>query len=233
MPNGIKKIHLSEVDSTNNICKKELEHSDLPLLVIAKKQTNGRGRNNNSWASPEGNIHMSFGFKSIHLSEGLSVKAGYITAELIYKIYKKRVLLKWPNDLIFLDKKIGGVLVETSSIKNQFYTIIGIGINLKIIPEESHWGDLGEDSTSQREIANFAEQLAKKLNVMVTDGINENWNEKWMELCVHLNQNIALAESNEQVLCLGIDSSGKLIYKDSDGQIRLSIESSINVPGLY
>lgn len=233
MPNGIKKIHFTEVDSTNNVCKQELEHSDLPILVTAKKQTNGKGRNNNSWTSPEGNIYMSFGFKSHYLLDGLSVKAGYMAAELIYKVYKKRVLLKWPNDLIYSDKKIGGILVETSTIKNQFYTVVGVGINLKIIPEESHWGDLGEDSASQKEINNFVERLAKKLNVMITDGINKNWNEKWMELCVHLNQNIALAESNEMVLCLGIDSSGKLIYKDSDNQIKLSIESSINVPGLY
>ena len=233
MPNGMKKIHLSEVSSTNYICKQELEHSDLPLLVTAKKQTKGKGRNNNSWASPEGNIYMSFGFKSTYLLEGLSVKAGYIAAKIIYEVYKKKVLLKWPNDLIYLDKKIGGVLVETSSKKNQFYTIIGIGINLKIIPKESHWGDLGEDKVNQKEIASFAEQLAKKLNMMVTDGINKNWHEEWMKLCVHLNQNIALVESNEQVLCLGIDSSGRLIYKDSDDQIRLSIESSVNVPGLY
>ena len=133
MPSGLKRIHLDETESTNDICLNEINNSDKPILVTADMQTKGRGRNEKEWNSPKGNLYFSFGFTRQNLINGLSVKVGLIIAESLQQILKKNVLLKWPNDLFYLDKKVGGILVETSSINNIFKIVIGIGVNLSLI----------------------------------------------------------------------------------------------------
>ena len=71
MPSGLKRIHLDETESTNDICLNELNNSDIPILVTADMQTKGRGRNEKEWNSPKGNLYFSFGFtlSLIHISE--------------------------------------------------------------------------------------------------------------------------------------------------------------------
>ena len=118
MPSGLKRIHLDETESTNDICLNEIKNSDKPILVTADMQTKGRGRNEKEWNSPKGNLYFSFGFTRHNLINGLSVKVGLIVAESLQQILKKNVLLKWPNDIFYLNKKVGGILVETSSINN-------------------------------------------------------------------------------------------------------------------
>ena len=142
MPSGLKRIHLDETESTNDICLNEINNSDKPILVTADMQTKGRGRNEKEWNSPKGNLYFSFGFTRHNLINGLSVKVGLIVAESLQQILKKNVLLKWPNDLFYLDKKVGGILVETSSINNIFKIVIGIGVNLQLSDSNKQWGNL-------------------------------------------------------------------------------------------
>ena len=131
MPSGLKRIHLDETESTNDICLNEIKNSDKPILVTADMQTKGRGRNEKEWNSPKGNLYFSFGFTRHNLINGLSVKVGLIVAESLQQILKKNVLLKWPNDLFFKDKKIGGILTEASIDGDRINSLIlGIGLNL-------------------------------------------------------------------------------------------------------
>ena len=132
MPSGLKRIHLDETESTNNICFEELNKGHKTIIITADKQTGGRGRNSKQWFSPKGNIYFSFGFSTNNIVEGLSVKAGLKVAEILNNELGKEILLKWPNDLIYSNKKIGGILVETSSYQSTYQVVIGIGINLKI-----------------------------------------------------------------------------------------------------
>ena len=54
------------------------------------------------------------------------------------------VSLKWPNDILYKNKKVGGILVEKEHYENKIKTIIGIGINLSLKNKKSWWGDLSE-----------------------------------------------------------------------------------------
>ena len=87
MPSGLKRIHLDETESTNDICLNEINNSDIPILVTADMQTKGRGRNEKkNGTAPKGNLYFSFGFTRHNLINGLSVKVGLIVAESLQQI---------------------------------------------------------------------------------------------------------------------------------------------------
>ena len=228
MPSGLKRIHLDETESTNDICLNEINNSDIPILVTADMQTKGRGRNEKEWNSPKGNLYFSFGFNRHNLINGLSVKVGLIIAESLQQILKKNVLLKWPNDLFYLDKKVGGILVETSSINNIFKIVIGIGVNLQLSDSNKQWGNLEINKEINKVKEQIIEMLSSKLFVFLEDDLDEDWSKRWTNLCIHNEKEIMLESNNEELLFMGINHDGQLIGKNKDDKILFVNESSIS-----
>jgi len=114
-------VRLGTVTSTQDIARK------LPLgaVVVADHQTAGRGRLERRWEGPPRTaLLVSF---VLEPSPVLSLAAGVAAAEAC----GKSVRLKWPNDLLLHDRKLGGILVETTRDR----AICGIGINLTWAPE--------------------------------------------------------------------------------------------------
>ncbi len=113
-------VRLGSVGSTQDVAR------DLPIgsVVVADHQTAGRGRLSRAWEAPPGTgLHASFVLRAAPL---LSLAAGVATAQAC----GPAVRLKWPNDLLLGERKLGGILVEVSGQK----AIVGIGINLKWAP---------------------------------------------------------------------------------------------------
>ena len=227
MPSGLKRIHLDETVSTNDICLNELNNSDIPILVTADMQTKGRGRNEKEWNSPKGNLYFSFGFTRHNLINGLSVKVGLIVAESLQQILKKNVLLKWPNDIFYLNKKVGGILVETSSMNNIFKIVIGIGVNLQLSDSNKQWGNLEINTDIDKVKEQIIEMLSSKLFVFLEDDLDEDWNKRWTNLCIHNEKEIMLESNNEELFFMGINHDGQLIGKKKDDKILFVNESSI------
>ena len=97
-------------------------------LVIAKKQTKGRGTHNRTWNDGEGNLMMTLILDFKIIEDRIDILPMVIANSMIKSIGFGKI--KWPNDLMINDKKCGGVLVE---IKNN-QVKIGIGINIKNSP---------------------------------------------------------------------------------------------------
>ena len=228
MPSGLKRIHLDETESTNDICLNELNNSDIPILVTADMQTKGRGRNEKEWNSPKGNLYFSFGFTRHNLINGLSVKVGLIVAESLQQILKKNVLLKWPNDIFYLNKKVGGILVETSSINNIFKIVIGIGVNLQLSDSNKQWGNLEINADINKVKQQIIEMLSSKLFVFLEDDLDGDWSKRWTNLCIHNEKEIMLESNNEELFFMGINHDGQLIGKNKDDKILFVNESSIS-----
>lgn len=228
MPSGLKRIHLDETESTNDICLNELNNSDIPILVTADMQTKGRGRNEKEWNSPKGNLYFSFGFTRHNLINGLSVKVGLILAESLQQILKKNVLLKWPNDIFYLNKKVGGILVETSSINNIFKIVIGIGVNLQLSDSNKQWGNLEINADINKVKQQIIKMLSSKLFVFLEEDLDEDWSKRWTNLCIHNEKEIMLESNNEELLFMGINHDGQLIGKNKDDKILFVSESSIS-----
>ena len=130
---------LDETESTNSEALKLAESTDKPTFVVAKKQTNGRGRIDRSWSDPSGNFSGSILIKIDEDLQNLALRS-FVAALSVFdaidqKIGKKHeLLIKWPNDLLLNGKKICGILLETRNFGTVSALVIGIGVNLLSSP---------------------------------------------------------------------------------------------------
>lgn len=106
-------------------------------IIVAEEQYKGRGRHGRTWASPKGGLWMSLivdrnVIKEVPLNMYPFI-APLAVISSIDKIYNIKTHIRWPNDIVFKGKKIGGILIETSFKGNNIEgVIIGIGINTNI-----------------------------------------------------------------------------------------------------
>jgi len=133
----MKIIHLESTGSTNNEALSQLQLYT-PVAVVAGQQTAGRGRGQNRWSSPAGNLYLSVAdILTPGQLAGLSVRvAVHLVLFLNPLLAGERLQIKWPNDLMVEDDKAGGILVESRIKGNEATTVAGVGINLKHAPVE-------------------------------------------------------------------------------------------------
>ena len=134
---GKRVYYFVELDSTQNFAQQiAADKKENGTIVIAEKQTSGRGRLDRKWTSPKGGIwfsliiHPRFDVSSSTLIPILSAVA---LSKSIKKILGVETEVKWPNDIILNGKKVAGILVDASVQANNIdYLILGIGINFDI-----------------------------------------------------------------------------------------------------
>ena len=134
---GIQKIRLSSVDSTNNFAAKLLNDglADHGSVILAEKQTNGRGQRGSEWQSQKGkNILTSFIFKFQKLDPQYLFRINaFVSIALIDFLNSHGIeaQIKWPNDILVDSKKICGILVENKLYGNVVsHSIAGFGLNV-------------------------------------------------------------------------------------------------------
>jgi BirA family biotin operon repressor/biotin-[acetyl-CoA-carboxylase] ligase len=136
----VKLIALSEVDSTSTRAAELLRAGEsAPFAVWAARQTAGRGRRGNDWESPAGNLHLTLALRGGAVGPDwgcLPLKAGVIVARTVERALGVRLTLKWPNDLLFGGRKVGGLLLE-GSLQGQVggEVLVGVGLNLAVAPK--------------------------------------------------------------------------------------------------
>lgn len=137
---GLRVEWLAECDSSNTrLLERARDGDSAPCLLVVEHQTAGRGRLGRRWWSATGALSFSLGLPLAPPRwDGLSLAVGVVLAEALHPA----VRLKWPNDLWLcapgLDRKLGGVLIETQSLAPGAarHVVIGIGINLQTPPAE-------------------------------------------------------------------------------------------------
>jgi len=129
---GLDVSVLESCDSTNSRLL-EAPASVRPVLLAAERQSAGRGRRGRRWhALPGGSIAFSVARtirRPIRELPGLSLIAGAAAARALRALGARGVSIKWPNDLMVGDAKLGGILVETRMSGGAPLAVIGIGIN--------------------------------------------------------------------------------------------------------
>ena len=132
-------VILDETESTNSEALKLAKSTDRPTFVIAKKQTNGRGRSDRSWSDPSGNFSGSILIKIDEDLQNLALRS-FVAALSVFDAIDQKIgkehelLIKWPNDLLLNGKKICGILLETRNFGTVSALVIGIGVNLLSSP---------------------------------------------------------------------------------------------------
>jgi BirA family biotin operon repressor/biotin-[acetyl-CoA-carboxylase] ligase len=129
-----------QIDSTNReafaLAQADVEHG---TVVVAEAQTQGRGRLGRMWFSPPGvNLYCSVIVRKLlaqdRLAEWLSwlpLTTALATAEAIESLARVQVAVKWPNDLLVAEQKVGGILCESGTSPHSGpFQVVGIGINV-------------------------------------------------------------------------------------------------------
>ena len=227
--------YIESIDSTNQyaweLIKKNIE---IPSIIITKNQTNGRGQRDNQWFS---SINKSLTF-SIIINQNkkyenlLPLKVAIAIIEGIKKNTNIDCNLKWPNDIMKNNKKIGGILIE----KRRKKIVIGIGINVNENLKDIN-PIIKNKSTSLKIINN----LSVKLEMLLANILNEfelyyyqlnnqNIIKKWEKYCCHINKNIKFYKNHKMLKgeFLGIKNDGNAIiningkkYTTNSGIINL------------
>jgi BirA family biotin operon repressor/biotin-[acetyl-CoA-carboxylase] ligase len=129
-----KIFRFKRVESTNNSAIRIIKRSNTDYgMIVADKQSGGRGQYGKKWISYNGNLFISFFYKFDNLNVSLK-QITRINCLLVKKLlsiyYKKKITFKKPNDLLIDKKKICGILQEKISKLSKKYLVVGIGINL-------------------------------------------------------------------------------------------------------
>ena len=193
-----RRIELFDcLPSTNReaaqLAQAEVEHG---TVVVADRQTAGRGRLSRTWFSPpSANLYCSIILRLMRPPERLTEWLSWLplisalaAAEAIEQVSSVPVSVKWPNDLLISERKVGGILCEsgTGSQSNPFQ-IIGIGINVNV--DHDDWPvDLLDSATSiwqERKVVVDRNRLLAQLLLQLEQCLDE--------LVIHGTNRIALA----------------------------------------
>ena len=229
LPDSMQLFVRQEVDSTNDeIRRLALGAAAEGTVVLADKQTTGRGRRGSVWVCPSGQA-LAFSVllrpsEPKALWPRLALAAGLAVAEAL-EAYGVTCGIKWPNDVWICGKKISGVLVEAGSD----FAIIGIGVNVNIpaFPEAlaetatSLLLETGEPAERPSVLATILRRLEIRRHQI--DGGYALLLDAVRSRCVLSGQCISLhaADGPRIGFCEGIGAGGELLLSGPNGLERL------------
>ena len=228
---GKKVYYFSTIDTTQNFAMEIVTKNNTNgTIIIAKKQTGGRGRVKRKWKSPVGGIWMSI---IIHPKFGVSsttlvpIAISLALCLAIEKTLKIKPELKWPNDVTIKGKKVAGVLVDASVVSNEVeYMIIGVGINFKIKPTElanaikktpNFYGVttlVKKDKNSLPLLHQFLYELENVFQ-MIDSKHTSKIIKQWTKRSSTLGRNVSIVTGNCRM-------NGKAVKIDNDGALIIS-----------
>lgn len=221
--------HRPESVSTNTDAldwSRELGRRDLPALLLADRQTGGRGRGANRWWSAEGALTFSLLIEPLEHGvpmpqwPALSLTVGAAIAEALSGFAPGAdVRLKWPNDVYIGGRKASGVLIESPPDASQ-RLVIGIGINVNNSPEHappevraravSLAEVLGGPQPKLPVLQAVLQQLEVDLAALATK--HPSLLGRWRRLCLLTGRSVLITDSGRATAgtCLGLDDDGAL-----------------------
>ena len=171
---------LDHTDSTNAEARRRADAGETgPLWIVARRQTDGRGRRGRSWESQDGNLFATL-MQLTRKSPAEAAQVTFVAALAIADLLDawapaSLVTIKWPNDVMLAGQKASGVLVESGVHESGgLWLAVGIGINLVSAPEGTERPatalahHLRVDAASPPSIEVAAAKLAEAFNVWMT-----------------------------------------------------------------
>lgn len=224
---------LEDVDSTNLEVVRLLQQGvDGIPVVIADRQSAGRGRRGRVWQSPRGeNLYLSMGLElqgGFSALDGLSLVLGVAVAEALERFGVQGIGLKWPNDIFASGAKLGGILVELQGELQEgvVRVIAGIGINVHMSGVEGvdqPWSSLAlaypEVQWRRSRIAGaIIEAVMKAVEVFSVEGF-DGFRERWQRRDIFRGRNLLAQGGKVSGIGYGIDESGNYLLRTGEGII--------------
>jgi BirA family biotin operon repressor/biotin-[acetyl-CoA-carboxylase] ligase len=236
-------LFFEELDSTNTEAERQLAaQCEVPLYIISKLMSNGRGRRGRKWfSSDSGNMYLTVAYKPNLALGQMSLFTLWIATEICHFFNNTlglAVKIKWPNDLVYEGKKFMGILTE-ARIDSEHTRDLIVGIGLNINSNFQQWPiQLQKITTSLQKIANktwnmnaLVAQLIKVISTTYEKFFQKKDNRifhKLWENYDHLKGQPISIESSQTIytgIADGIDSTGKLILRTSKNNERMVFDS--------
>lgn len=209
--------HFNTLDSTNTYLKALAQSGEKEgVVIIADKQTSGRGRRGKSFYSPEGTgLYMSILLRpdSTKVNPTLITTATAVALSVaIEEVYETKVSVKWVNDIYLGDKKLAGILTESSFSCNPDlnYVVVGIGVNLttEYFPDEIKdiAVSLGEDRKDE-----LVKSILAHFSLLYSDLSSPDIYRQYLERSFIIGKEIEILGENKVLgKAIGIDESFRL-----------------------
>lgn len=218
-----------QIDSTNEYLLTYSAELPSGSVCLAETQTAGRGRRGRQWYSPVSeNLYFSmlWKYENADLSRlsSLSLVIAILIAESFEALGIESIQIKWPNDIYYQGKKVGGILIENRLDKNGVALVIGIGLNLGMSQVDEQivtqaWSEL---SGYQLERNSFAAELCRHLQQALWVFPSKpfcDYLARWQKFDIFYQQPVKLITSQGDIdgISHGINEQGELLLETDKG----------------
>lgn len=245
---GCEIYYFDSIDSTNTKAK-ELAEEGHPsgTLVVADRQTAGKGRRGRSWESPTGiGIFMTLMLKpeiNPNNASMLTLVAAMATTRAIRRVTGVPAMIKWPNDIVMNGKKVCGILTEMSAQFDYInHIVIGIGINVhnEEFPEEiaqtasSLFLESGQHIHRASLIEAFLEEFENVYAEYLKTEDMEGLQKEYDTMLVNRGRQVRVLDPKEpfEGKAMGITKKGELIVDTWESR-KLVSSGEVSVRGIY
>lgn len=255
MVNSATRASLERIDVLFNVDSTNRFVNDAPpvppgkaALCVTELQTAGRGRRGRSWIAPFGSgVCMSIGWQFEELPptfSALSLAVGVAVVRALRRLGAHAAGLKWPNDLIAQQRKLGGILIEMrGEAGGPSHVVIGIGINthmptsarLQLAEQQATLlADLHEllreaSPTRNQVVAAIADEVVAMLRVFAVEGFAP-FAAEWRSLDVLADAPVKVLNGQQTTLGIarGVDVDGTMLV-ECDGELRRFVSGDVSL----
>ena len=233
----LKTYYFKILDSTNIKAREFAKKGKFDSVILAERQTKGKGRFKRQWFSDFGGLYMTIiiKIKDVDKAKYLTFIAAVSTAKTIRNITGLNALVKWPNDVLIDDRKICGILTETISGREN-YALIGIGANIN---QKKFPANISDKATSLflktnkryniKKISNLIMKEFNKLYSQYKKNNHEKIIAEWKRYSHTLGRKIKAKTMNRTYIgkAVGIDNDLNLILRLKNGKMQKITEGDI------
>ena len=241
-----RKLHLlPETGSTNTLAASMArEGADEGTVVIAELQTGGKGRLGRTWTSPPGNLYLSVVLRPDippYKAPLITLMGAVAVASTIREQLKLRAGIKWPNDIYFAGKKMGGILTEMSAEPDRIHhVVLGIGIDVNMdlneLPAEIRRMSttLAVETGGKIDRTALLRQLLSELDRWYAKFLENETSvlAEWRKLDITLGSRVSVAFGPGAVMegiADDLDQEGRLVLRLKDGTLRTVAAGDVTI----
>ena len=229
-------IRFDSIDSTNlEAMRRAKAGAPEGLCVVAREQTRGRGRLERSWHSPkDAGLYLSVVLRpKFDLARWplISLAAALAAADALQRVCDLRVDIKWPNDILFNERKLCGILAETVETETGPAAIVGIGINLteQSFPPELTTATSIESATGavtdrQLLLDVLIKTIGERYELLTMEGGAEQVVREWCARSSYAfdrHVRVSIGDKEFEGITRGLESDGALRVELDDGEIKV------------
>ncbi|RJG04877.1 biotin--[acetyl-CoA-carboxylase] ligase [Noviherbaspirillum cavernae] len=237
---------VEETGSTNADLLAAIDRLNAPTLLVAERQTAGRGRAGRAWHSQAGaSLTFSLAWKfalPVHALVGLPLAIGVAIADAL-AMFDVKVQLKWPNDVLHEGRKLAGILIETAAVapREGSWAVIGVGLNMAV--------DAALAATIGRPVADIPWLTELDRDMLMATLLNKladtlvqfeqtgfaGFAPRWNALHAYSGQTVMILDNGRVLhegVAAGVDATGRLMLDTAAGPVAVMAgDVSLRVAG--